>query len=138
LTEAETRYLIYEWNATERAYALQRCVHELFEEQVGRSEQAVAVEWNGEEVSYGELNRRSNRLAHYLAKRGIGPGSKVGVLLRHSVEMVVGVLGIVKAGGAYVPLDAEHPGKRVRSVLEDAQAEMLLTERDLEPGVGGL
>ena len=88
----------------------QSCIHELFEEQVARTPEEVAVVFKEEKVSYRELNERANQLAHHLRSLGVGPEARVGILLERSVEMVVALLGVLKAGGAYVPLDPEYPG----------------------------
>ena len=90
------------------------CAHELFEEQVRKAPEAVAVVFEGEELSYGELNRRANRLAHYLRELGVKPDERVGICVERSLEMIVGLLGIMKAGGAYVPLDPDYPVERLR------------------------
>ena len=95
-------------------------MHELFEEQARRRGEAIAVVYEGEQVSYGELNRRANQLGRYLRKQGVGPEVAVGLCVERSVEMVVGILGILKAGGAYVPLDPEYPEERLKYMLEDA------------------
>ncbi len=124
-------YLVGEWNETGVEYPLSRCLHELIEEQAERRPAAVALEWNGRELSYGDLNERANRLARYLRERGVGAGSQVGVMLRHSFEMVIAVLGVMKAGAAYVPLEPEHPRLRQALTLEDARAALLLTEQAL-------
>ena len=105
LSEGERQQLLFDWNATESEYPREQCLHELFEEQVTRNGESVALVFGEEEVSYEELNRRANQLAHYLRTQGVGPEILVGVLLERSVEMVVAVLGVLKAGGAYVPLD---------------------------------
>jgi amino acid adenylation domain-containing protein/non-ribosomal peptide synthase protein (TIGR01720 family) len=130
LTEPERQQLI-EWNDTKREYARDKCIHELFEEQVARTPDAVAVIFEDQQVSYSELNRRANQLARYLRTRGVGPEVRVGILLERSVEMVVGLLGILKAGGAYVPLDPEYPQERLRFMLKDAAATVLLTQQRL-------
>ena len=94
-----------EWNETAVEYAARAGLHELFEEQVARTPEAVAVVYEEEEVTYAELNERANRLAHYLQSLGVGPETLVGICVERSVEMMVGLLGILKAGGPYVPLD---------------------------------
>ena len=106
LTEAERHQLLVEWNDTKTDYPRDVCVHQLFEAQVERTPDAVAVVFEGQELSYRELNARANQLAHYLRKRGVGPEVLVGICMERSPEMVVGLLAILKAGGAYVPLDA--------------------------------
>ncbi|MGO4728817.1 condensation domain-containing protein, partial [Inquilinus sp. 2KB_23] len=113
LLDAEERSrLLSGWNATDRAVP-GGTVPDLFEAQMRRTPEAVALEHGGEVVSYAELNRRANRLAHVLIGRGIGPESVVGIALPRSVSMVVSVLGVLKAGAAYLPLDPEYPADRL-------------------------
>ncbi len=131
LTEGEREQLLVEWNQTAREYPRERCVHELFEEQAERAPEAVAIVYGGEEVSYRELNRRANQLAHYLREQGVGPEVMVGLCVERSVEMVVGLLGILKAGGAYVPLDPEYPSQRLSFMLDDSGVGILLTQSKL-------
>ena len=120
LPEAERRQVLYEWNETEAEYPRDRCVHELFEEQVEKTPEAVAVVFEEESVSYGELNRRANRLAHYLRSLGVRPDDRVAICLERGIEMIVALLGVLKAGGAYVPLDPGYPEERLRFMLEDS------------------
>ena len=110
-----------EWNDTAADYPQDRCIHQLFEEQVARTPEAVAVVFEDEQLTYGELNARANRLAHHLRGCGVGPEVLVGLCLERSPEMVVGLLGILKAGGAYVPLDPAYPQERLAFMLEDAR-----------------
>ena len=126
LTEAERQRILVEWNDTKTPYPADKCVHELFEEQAAKSPDAIAVVFEDEEISYGELNARANRLAHRLRKLGVGPEVLVGLFVERSVEMVVGLLGILKAGGAYVPLDPEYPTERLAFMAEDAGLKILL------------
>ncbi|HWO43936.1 MAG TPA: condensation domain-containing protein, partial [Candidatus Eisenbacteria bacterium] len=131
LTEREKRELAAERNATRTDHPAERCVHELFEAQARREPGRVAVSFGEEEASYGELEGRSNQVARYLRKVGVGPGVLVGVFMERSVEMVVGLLGILKAGGAYVPLDPSYPKDRLRFMIEDAGVGVLLTQERL-------
>ena len=131
LTHTERHQLLVEWNDTEKEYPRDRCVHELFEMQVELTPDAVAVLFEERHLNYRELNRRSNQLAHYLRKLGVGPEILVGFCVDRSVEMVVGILGILKAGGAYVPLDPAYPMERLAFMLEDAQVAVLLTQQRL-------
>ena len=124
-----------EWNRTDVEYR-QRSVHEMFEEQAERRPEAVAVEYEGRQLSYGELNRRANQLGHYLRKQGVGPEVRVGICVERSLEMVVGLLGILKAGGAYVPLDPNHPAERLSFMLSDSGARVLVTQGQLEKECG--
>jgi aspartate racemase len=131
LTETERQQLLVEWNDHHREYPQDECVPELFEAQVERTPDAVAIVFGQERLTYAELNRKSNQVAHYLRARGVGPEARVGILMERSLEMVVGLLGILKAGGAYVPLDPAHPRQRLSFMLEDAAAPVLLTQQQL-------
>jgi amino acid adenylation domain-containing protein len=128
LTEAERHQLLVEWNDTAADYPKDKCIHELFEEQVEKTPDAIAVTFNGRQVTYRELNTRANQLAHYLRGLGVGPEKLVGICVERSLEMVVGLLGILKAGGAYVPLDPAYPRERLEFMLNDAQCSVLLTQ----------
>jgi non-ribosomal peptide synthetase component F len=105
LPSDEEQLLLGTWNATEVSYPSEKCVHELFEEQVAKAPDNVAVVYEGASLTYAQLNERANQLAHYLRDQGVGPESLVGLYVDRSLEMVVGLLAILKAGGAYVPLD---------------------------------
>ena len=130
LTEPELRQL-EEWNDTAVAYSSEQCVHELFEAQVGKAPHAVAVVYEGRELSYGELNRRANQLAHYLRELGVKPDDRVAICVERGLEMMVGLLGILKAGGAYVPLDPAYPVERLQFMLKDSAPVVLLTQGHL-------
>ncbi|HEY9401515.1 MAG TPA: amino acid adenylation domain-containing protein, partial [Pyrinomonadaceae bacterium] len=132
LSEAEERQTLFDWNATGADYPLDVCLHQLFEAQAARTPDAVAVVFEDEQLSYRELERRANKLAHYLrAARGVGIDHLVGVYLERSVEMVVVLLGTLKAGAAYVPLDPTYPAERVAFMLADAGARVVLTTRKM-------
>ena len=131
LSLAEQQQLLEEWNQTWREYADEVCVPQLFEAGAAADPEAIAVICEGEQVTYGELNRRSNQLAHYLREIGVGPEVVVALCVEKSVEMVVGLLGILKAGGAYLPLDPEYPQQRLSFMLDDAAAQVLLTQERL-------
>src|SRR6266498_2231039 len=128
LPPEERRLLLEEWNATEAEYASQLCIHELFEEQVRKSPDAVAVVCGDESLSYAGLNEQANQLAHYLIGLGVKPDDRVGICVERSLGMVVGLLGILKSGGAYVPLDPAYPTERLRQVLADAAPKILLSD----------
>lgn len=115
------------WN-TAPDYATDRYIHQLFEEQVERSPQAVAVICEDQRFTYYELNARANQLAHYLQTLGVGPEIMVGLYVERSLDMLVGLFGILKAGGAYVPLDPTFPPERLAFLLEDTQALVLVTQ----------
>jgi amino acid adenylation domain-containing protein len=131
LGEAERRLVVEEWNRTGREYP-GKCVHGLFEEHARRTPEAVAVEQGEERLSYGELEARSNQLARHLVSMGVGPEVVVGLCVERSVEMVVGILGILKAGGGYLPLDASYPAERLSYMLGDAQARVIVTQTAVE------
>ncbi|MCP5004726.1 MAG: amino acid adenylation domain-containing protein, partial [Planctomycetes bacterium] len=135
LTEVEQDQLLLEWNDTKVDYPQDRCIHQLFEAQVGRTPEAVAVQYEDLQLTYRELNGRSNQLAHYLIKYGVGPDVLVGIFVERSHMMLVGVLAILKAGGAYVPLDPTLPEKRLAFFLKDTQVRVLLTEKSLVKAV---
>jgi amino acid adenylation domain-containing protein len=127
LTERERRRILYEWNNTPAEFP-DVCVHELFEQQVDRSPDAVAVVFKQRRLTYSELNQRANQVAHYLQKRGVGPEILVGVCFDRSPEMVVALLAVWKAGGAYVPLDPSYPKDRLAFMASDAGVKILLTD----------
>jgi amino acid adenylation domain-containing protein len=131
LTEAEYRQVVIDWNNTQVDYPLHLCLHQLFEAQVERTPDAVAVSSEGKDLTYRALNQRANQLAHYLQKLGVGPEVLVGVFMERSLEMVISLYGILKAGGAYVPLDPEYPPERVAFMLKDTQVPVLLTQERL-------
>src|SRR5262245_14630942 len=129
LTEAEKHQLLVEWNETKRDYPKEKCLHQLFEEQVKRTPDAVAVIFEDQQLTYQELNIRANQLGHYLQKLGVGPETLVGICLERSLEMIIALLGVLKAGGAYVPLDPNYPKERLAFMLDDAKVGILLTQR---------
>jgi amino acid adenylation domain-containing protein len=131
LTPPERDLLLHTWNATARVYPVEKTLVHLFEEQVARSPGAVAVEYEGTRLSYRHLNDRADQLARYLRCLGIGPEVMVGLYMERSLEMVVGIYGIIKAGGAYVPLDPEYPQDRIAFMVADTQVPVLLTQKHL-------
>jgi len=131
LSAAERHRLLVEWNATAAAYPREKCVHELFAAQAARTPEAVAVVFEDRQLSYGELDRRSNQLAHHLRGLGVGPETVVGLCVERSLEMVVGLLGILKAGGAYLPLDPRYPRERLAYMLADACCLVVVTQAGL-------
>jgi amino acid adenylation domain-containing protein/non-ribosomal peptide synthase protein (TIGR01720 family) len=131
LTEAERRELLVDWNSTVKDFSEDRRLHRLFEAQVERTPNAIAVVFEEKKLTYRELNARANRLAHYLRAQGVGPEMLVGVCLDRSLEMMVAILGVLKAGGAYLPLDPAYPKERLAFMLEDSQASVLLTQQRL-------
>jgi amino acid adenylation domain-containing protein len=131
LSDGERRQVLEEWNQTEREYPRDQTVHGLFERQVERTPDSVAVVFGNERLTYAQLNDRANRVANFLRKRGVGPEVLVGLCVERSPEMVVGLLGILKAGGAYVPLDPDYPARRLAAMLEDAGAPVVLTQKSV-------
>jgi amino acid adenylation domain-containing protein/FkbM family methyltransferase len=127
LPESERKQLLEGFNETAREYDREGLIHELFEEQVRKSPDAIAVVYEGEHLSYGELNARANQLGHYLYGLGVRPGQRVALCLERSLEMIVSVLGILKAGGAYVPLDPQYPVERLAYMLSDSAPVAALT-----------
>jgi amino acid adenylation domain-containing protein len=127
LTKAERHQLLVEWNNTKTDYPSDKCIPELFEQQVTNAPDAVALVWEDQELTYRELDARANQLAHYLKKRGIEPDTRVGICLDRSPEMLIAILATLKAGGAYVPLDPAYPQARLEFMMKDAGAPLLLT-----------
>jgi len=131
LSEYEQHQLLVEWNNTEVEYPQQQCIHQLFEAQVERTPDAIAVVFESEQLTYQELNNRANQLAHYLRSLGVKPEVLVGICVERSLLMVIGLLAILKAGSAYVPLDPSYPQERLAYMLEDSQPGVLLTQQYL-------
>lgn len=131
LLTANERQQLEEWNKTQVDYLQEACIHQLFESQVERTPDAVAVIFEQEHLTYRELNCRANQLAHYLINLGVKSEVLVGICVERSLDMLVGLLGILKAGGAYVPLDPAYPQERLAFMLEDAQVPVLLTQQQL-------
>ncbi|MEH2030403.1 MAG: amino acid adenylation domain-containing protein [Nostoc sp.] len=131
LSESERHQLLREWNNTEVEYPQQLCIHHLFDAQVERTPDAVAVVFEDEQLTYWELNARANQLAHYLQALGVKPEVLVGICVESSLEMIIGLLAILKAGGAYVPLDPMYPPERLAFMLENADIFVLLTHKQL-------
>ncbi|MEH1952594.1 amino acid adenylation domain-containing protein [Nostoc sp.] len=120
--------LLVEWNQTHREYPAKECIHKLFAAQVERSPDAVAIQQEGQQLTYRQLSDRANQLAHHLQSLGVKPETLVGICVERSLEMIVGLLGILKAGGAYIPLDPAYPKERLADILEDTQLSILLTQ----------
>jgi amino acid adenylation domain-containing protein len=139
LTEGERQQLLTDWNNTKKTYPNSKCFHQLFEAQVEKTPDAIALNarfanalvFGNQKLSYKELNIRSNQLAHYLKKIGVQTESLVGIYVERSAEMIIAILGIFKAGGAYLPLDPSYPQERLNFMLQDAQVSILLTQEKL-------
>jgi amino acid adenylation domain-containing protein len=132
LSNAERQQILHEWNNTHAEYPEDMCIHELFEAQVKRTPEATAVVFGSERVSYDELNRLANRLAHYLRKNGVRPEERVGICAERGVGMVVGLLAVLKAGGAYVPLDPKYPEERLQYMVKDSAPVAVLAQRSTD------
>lgn len=135
LTAAERDQILVDWNNTRVDYPSTGCLHELFEAQARRTPERVAVEFNGKQLSYRELNERANQLGHYLQGLGVGPDTPVAVCMDRSLELVIALYGVLKSGGAYVPMDADYPQERLAFMLEDTGAPVLLTQSDVASGL---
>lgn len=133
LTTEDEQLLLHEWNATQTDYARERCLHQIFEEQVKRTPNHLALVFEDRRYTYAEVNRRANQLAHYLKKLGVGPEICVGICLERSAEMVISLLGVLKACGAYLPLDPGYPQDRLRFMLSDSQTRVVLTQDGMLP-----
>jgi amino acid adenylation domain-containing protein len=131
LTEEERDRILTDWNDTATDYPRYSCLPDLFESQVERTPERIAVSFAGQELTYTELNERSNQVARRLRQLGIGPEIFVGICMERSIELIVGILGILKAGGAYMPLDPQYPAQRLSYMVEDAGVSVLLTEQRL-------
>jgi amino acid adenylation domain-containing protein len=135
MTAGEQHQLLVEWNSTAIDYAPDLCLHQLFETQAGRTPDRIALVYEDEQLTYGELDRRANLLARHLRRLGVGCDDIVGVCVERSAEMLVAMLGALKAGAAYLPLDPLYPQERLAFVLEETRAPVLLTERCLLAGL---
>jgi amino acid adenylation domain-containing protein len=133
LPEPERRQVLFDWNATEVDFPRDICLHQLFEAQVERTPDAVALVFEDQTLSYRELNERADLVAAVLRQLGVGPDVLVGICMERSLELVIGLFGILKAGGAYVPLDPEYPRDRLAFMLADSRVPVLLTQRRLVP-----
>ncbi len=131
LTPAERQYLVYDYNDTAAAYPTDKCMHHFIEAQAWRAPDKVAVEFQEQALTYGELNRRANQLARKLRALGVGRDVLAGICVERSPEMIIGVLAILKAGGAYVPLDPNYPQERLEFILNDTQTPVLLTKKSV-------
>jgi amino acid adenylation domain-containing protein len=131
LTEEELDRLLVDWNRTTADFPKEKCIHKLFEEQVKKRPDAVAVLFEDRHLTYGELNLRANQLAHYLKKLGVAPDALVGIFMDRSLEMVVSIYAILKAGGAYIPIDPSYPRDRVTYILDNSKASIIVTQRHL-------
>jgi amino acid adenylation domain-containing protein len=133
LSPEERQHILEDWNLTLAPFNSHLLIHQLFEAQVELSPDAIALIFDQQQLTYGELNRQANQLAHHLRSLGVSAESRVGILLARSPRMLVSLLAVLKAGGAYLPLDPEYPRERLAFMLEDAEVKVLLAESDLLP-----
>jgi len=126
--DSEKKQLLYEFNDTYKEYSRDKMIHQLFEEQTIKTSNSVALVFNEESITYSELNEKSNQLARVLCENGVKPDDIIGIMVEKSIEMIVGILGVLKSGGAYLPIDPEYPKDRIKFILEDSQPIILLTQ----------
>lgn len=135
ISEADQQRLLLDWNQTSSDFPDQACVHQLFEGQVERTPDSIAVVCEARQISYSELNQRANGLAEHLLSHGVKPETLVAICVDRSLEMMIGLLGILKAGAAYVPLDPNYPKKRLEYILDDTKAPIVVTQKHLKDGL---
>lgn len=128
LSEKERRSLLYEFNNTNIEYPIYKTLHQVFQEQVSKTPNRIAVVFNGKQITYKELNHKSNSIAKILRDRGVKSDNIVAIMSKRSLEMLIGILGILKAGGAYLPIDPNYPNERIMYMLEDSNAKIMLTQ----------
>jgi amino acid adenylation domain-containing protein len=138
LPASERHRVLHEWNDTGAAFPSERCVHQLFEAQVEKTPDAIAIVFEEESLTYAELNCRANQLAHHLCALGVRPDARVAICIERGLEMIVALLAVLKAGGAYVPLDPSYPPERLRFMLDDSTPLALLTQTRLQALFSGL
>ncbi|GGH50431.1 hypothetical protein GCM10008014_15540 [Paenibacillus silvae] len=131
LSENETNQILLEWNDTATEFPRNKCIQDEFEQQVALNPDAIALRYQDKTLTYNELNKRANQIAHYLKENGVQPECLVGLCVKRSIEMITSMLGIIKAGGVYVPLDASYPEERLRYIFDDAKVTFLITEDDM-------
>ncbi|MDP9521553.1 amino acid adenylation domain-containing protein [Pseudomonas putida] len=131
LNATQQQQVLHDWNRTQADYPVEQCLQQLIEAQVAATPDAPALVFADQALSYGQLNRRANQLAHKLREQGVGPDVLVGIAAERGVDMVIGLLGILKAGGAYVPLDPEYPAERLAYMMQDSGIGLLLTQAHL-------
>lgn len=137
LPEAERKQVVETFNATDAPYPRGATIHDVFQEQVARTPESLAIAYEGESLTYAALNAKANQLARYLRTKGVGPDCLVGICIERSVEMIVAVLGVLKAGGAYVPLDPAYPDERLAGIVEDAAPHVVLLQQQLRGKLQG-
>jgi amino acid adenylation domain-containing protein len=132
LLTQEDAVTISSWNATDRPYPRDRCIHKLFEDQAAKTPEAIAVQFEDQMLTYSQLNAKANQLAHYLRQRGVGPDVPIGICMDRSLDMIVALVAILKAGGGYVPLDPLYPAERLRFMAQDVGVKLILADAGLQ------
>ena len=132
ITQEEKQQILYDFNDTKAEYPKDKTIHQLFEEQVEKTPDNIALVFEGNQLTYRELNEKSNQLARLLRAKGVKPDSIVGIMVERSVEMIIGIMGVLKAGGTYLPIDPDYPSDRILFMLEDSSATVLLTQKKIE------
>lgn len=132
LLENEHQQLVFHWNATEKIFIQEKCLHQWIEEQVEKYPEAIAMCFEDQQLTYQELNNKANQLAHYLRAQRVASEGLVGVFMERSMDMIVAILAVLKAGGAYVPIDPRYPAEHIASVFQDAQLKIILTQQSLQ------
>ncbi|MBD8048442.1 non-ribosomal peptide synthetase [Clostridium faecium] len=135
LSQEEKKQLIYSFNNTKTKYPKDKTIHELFEEQVKNAPNNIAIVYEDKQLTYSELNKKSNCLAKVLRDKGVKADTVVGIMVEKSLEMIIGILGIVKAGGAYLPIDTEYPQQRIKHIINDSNAKVLLSKSCFRDGI---
>ena len=129
LSKEEKRKILVDFNDTKKEYPEDKTIYELFQEQVKKAPENIAVVYEDKALTYGQLNEKANCLARVLRERGVGPDTIVGIMVERSLEMIVGIMGVLKAGGAYLPIDPEYPQERIEYMLKDSNTKILLTQK---------
>ncbi|MBK2005244.1 AMP-binding protein, partial [Francisella orientalis] len=139
LIEEDYQRIVYDWNKTDNDYLRDRTVYELFEEQVLKNPDAIAIVFEDQEVTYKELNERSNQLARYIRKQyrratnqELKPDTLIPLCLERGIDMVIGILGVMKSGGVYVPMDPDYPADRLKHILSNTNAKLVITQNHIE------
>ena len=135
LPHEEREMILHRYNETEADYPVNKTIHELFEQQVRQTPNNVAVVYEGQQLTYSQLNEKANQLARTLKNKGIDSNRVVGIMIPRSMEMIIGLIAILKAGGAYLPLDPEYPAARINYMLEDSRVSVLLTTDRVSDGI---
>jgi len=129
LSKDEKQKLLNDFNDTQRDYPKDKCIHQLFEEQVEKTPLHIALKYEQEELTYHELNERSNQLARYLQNKGVNSNSKIALIMDRSFEMLISIFGILKSGGCYVPIDSSYPNARINYIIDNSETQLVLTEK---------